>query len=64
MTLKVWLFCLLAAVGCFIGTLLLEFQTTMLWKAAVVRAAYFFIGSLITAFYFTRPGYLEKLIKQ
>lgn len=63
MTLKVWLFCLCISLGVFIGYLLLEIQTTMLWKAAVDRAVYTFLGSVITAFYFTRPGFLAKLTR-
>jgi hypothetical protein len=61
MTLKIWLFCLCLSLGVFIGCLLLEIQTAMLWKAAADRGAYTFLGSVITAFYFTRPGYLAKL---
>ncbi|MFG8764948.1 hypothetical protein ACEOVB_29585 [Pseudomonas aeruginosa] len=61
MTLKVWLFCSLVSVGWLIGFLLFELQTEALWRAAVGKAFCVFAGSAITAFYFTRPGFLEKL---
>ncbi|MCY1449045.1 hypothetical protein D9M71_657640 [compost metagenome] len=61
MTLKVWLFCALISVGALVGILLFELQTEALWKAAVGRAIYVFFGSAVTAFYFTRPGFLAKL---
>lgn len=63
MTLKVWMFCLCISLGVFIGHLLLEIQTTTLWNAAVNHAMYTFLGSAITAFYFTRPGFLAKLTR-
>lgn len=61
MTLKVWMFCLLISTGAFLGALLLEFQTTMLWKHAMGKAMFFMLGSVTTAFYFTRPGFSERL---
>lgn len=61
MTLRVWLFCITIGVGGFIGLLIFEFQTTMLWKAAAGKALFFFGGSVLIAYYFTRPGYLARL---
>lgn len=63
MTLKIWLFCILVSLGGFIGFLLLEIQSAMLWKAAGSKALCVFMGAAITAFYFTRPGYLAKLTR-
>jgi len=63
MTLKVWLFCLCLSLGVSIGHLIFDIQTAMLWKAAAERGAYTFFGSIITAFYFTRPGFLSKLTR-
>jgi hypothetical protein len=61
MTLKVWLFCTFISLGGFIGFLLLELQTAELWKAATIKACCVFMGAAITAYFFTRPGYLKKL---
>jgi hypothetical protein len=61
MTLKVWIFCLLLSTGAFLGSLVLEFQTTMLWKHAMGQAIFFLLGSVVTAFYFTRPGFSKRL---
>lgn len=61
MTLRVWIFCLLISTGAFLGSLLLEFQTTMLVKHAMGKSMFFMLGSVTTAFYFTRPGFYERL---